>query len=340
MPGVVASMIISRTPVRVSFCGGGTDLPAYYRDSADGGRVTSFGLARHIHVTVNRRFDDSVRVSYSKTEIVDDFEQLEHELVREAMRLTGITSGVEITTIADIPSRGTGLGSSSTLTVGLLHALHTFAGRTVDAAQLAEEACRIEIEVLDQRIGKQDQYAAAYGGANHIVFHADESVEVSPLQMDAAALSELASRYFLVYTGMTRKATGILTRQSASTESRRAALDALAQQSIEVRSALESGDHATVGRLLDASWQIKRTLVDGITGEALDQLYDRVRAMGASGGKLLGAGGGGFFLFEGPPGLSAQVEGALDPVHRVLPLTVDTVGSSIIFDDGQRASGE
>ena len=143
-------MIISRTPVRVSFCGGGTDLPAYYEGSENGGLVTSMALAKHIHVTVNRRFDNSVRVGYSQTEIVDDFEDLEHELVREAMRMTGVTDSVEITTIADIPSRGTGLGSSSALTVGLLNALHTYAGRTPDAEQLAEEACRIEIDILGQ----------------------------------------------------------------------------------------------------------------------------------------------------------------------------------------------
>jgi len=233
---VGVSMIISRTPVRVSFCGGGTDLPAYYEGSENGGLVTSMGLARHIHVTVNARFDDSVRVGYSRTEIVDDFEELEHELVREAMRLTGVTAGIEITTIADIPSRGTGLGSSSTLTVGLLNALHNFAGRTPDAAQLAEEACRIEIDILGQPIGRQDQYAAAFGGANQIAFMPDDSVIITPLDFDAAALE---AHYFLVYTGMTRKATDILGRQSASSEKKRSDLDALRQQAIEVRAALD-----------------------------------------------------------------------------------------------------
>lgn len=322
-------MIISRTPVRVSFCGGGTDLPAYYEGSEAGGLVTSMALAKHIHVTVNKRFDNSVRVGYSRTEIVDDFEVLEHELVREAMRLTGVTSGVEITTIADIPSRGTGLGSSSTLTVGLLNALHHFAGRSPDAAQLAEEACRIEIDILGQPIGRQDQYAAAFGGANQIAFLSDDTVVVTPLAFDAAGLE---SNYFLVYTGMTRKASGILARQSASSDKKRSDLDALREQAVSVRNALEAGDHAAVGALLDASWQIKRTLVDGITGGALDDLYTDVMDRGATGGKLLGAGGGGFFLFQGDASLAAEI--ARD--HKVLPLELDAAGSTIIFDDGAR----
>ncbi len=322
-------MIISRTPVRVSFCGGGTDLPAYYEGSEKGGLVTSLALAKHIHVTVNKRFDNSVRVGYSQTEIVDDFEDLEHELVREAMRLTGVTHGIEITTIADIPSRCTVLGSSSALTVGLLNALHTYAGRTPDAAQLAEEACRIEIDILGQPIGRQDQYAAAFGGSNQISFLADDTVIVTPIDLDA---SMLESNYFLVYTGMTRQASGILAKQSASSEKKRAELDTLRQQAIDVRNALETGDHVAVGQLLDASWKIKRELVDGITGATLDELYTSIIGLGATGGKLLGAGGGGFFLFHGTSEIRTQVE----KIHKVIPLAMDSAGSTIIFDDGAR----
>ena len=322
-------MIISRTPVRVSFCGGGTDLPAYYMDSENGGLVTSMALAKHIHVTVNKRFDSSVRVSYSKTEIVNDFEELEHELVREAMRITGVTQSVEITTIADIPSRGTGLGSSSALTVGLLNALHTFAGRNPDAAQLADEACQIEMDILAQPIGRQDQYAAAFGGSNQIAFMPDDSVIVTPIEIDSG---DLASNYFLVYTGITRKASDILAKQSASSGKKRTDLDTLRQQAVEVRAALETGNHTDVGQLLDASWQIKRSLVDGITGDALDDLYSAVMELGTSGGKLLGAGGGGFFLFQGPP----EIQSKLQDSYKVIPLVMDTDGSTIIFDDGSR----
>ena len=322
-------MIISRTPVRVSFCGGGTDLPAYYKGSENGGLVTSMALAKHIHVTVNKRFDDSIRVGYSQTEIVDNFEDLEHELVREAMRLTGVTSGVEITTIADIPSRGTGLGSSSALTVGLLNALHTYAGHTPNAAQLAEEACQIEIDILAQPIGRQDQYAAAFGGANQIAFIPDDNVTVTPINLSALHLEE---NYFLVYTGITRKATDILAVQSAASDKKRDNLDTLRGQAVEVRVALESNKHDTVGILLDSSWQIKRSLVDGITVAELDDLYSSIIAMGATGGKLLGAGGGGFFLFQADASIRAKVA----EVHKVIPLTLDNVGSTIIFDDGAR----
>ena len=329
-------MIISRTPVRVSFCGGGTDLPAYYRGSENGGLVTSFALSKHIHVTVNKRFDDSIRVGYSRTEIVDDFEDLEHELVREAMRMSGVTSGIEITTIADIPSRGTGLGSSSSLTVGLLNALHTYAGRTMSAAELASQACQIEIEILGQPIGRQDQWAAALGGANSLAFMPDDEVVVNPLSMDESQLSELSEYYFLVYTGVTRKATDILARQSASSDDRRAELDTLREQAMMVRNALESGDHESVGHLLAASWEIKRNLVDGITAATLDTLYDSVIEMGATGGKLLGAGGGGFFLFHAPSGVRQKIEQSLDPIHRIIPLNIDKTGTTIIFDDGSR----
>lgn len=323
--------------MRVSLCGGGTDLPAYYQqEGSPGGLVTSMALAKHIHVTVNKRFDDSVRVGYSQTEIVDDFEEISHELVREAMRITGVTSGVEITTIADIPSRGTGLGSSSALTVGLLNALHTFAGNSVDAAQLAEEACRIEIEILGQPIGKQDQYAAAFGGCNQISFFGDESVVIESLDIGQEQLDSLADSFFLVYTGVTRKATDILARQSADSVARRAELDTLREQAIAVRSALESGDYEAVGALLAASWKIKSTLVAGITGEELDALYNQVISLGATGGKLLGAGGGGFFLFHAPAGVRERVEQELASVHRILPLEVDSEGSTIIFDDGSR----
>ena len=225
-------MIISRTPVRVSFCGGGTDLDWFANSEENGGRVTSLALNRYIHVTVNARFDDMVRVSYSKMELVDNFEEIEHELVREAMRMTGVTSGVEITTIADIPSRGTGLGSSSTVTVGLLNALHNFAGREVSARQLAEEACKIEIDILGQPIGRQDQYAAAFGGINSISFGAD-GVVVEPLNLEDAVLERLESEFTLVFTGMSRRASSVLSESPEDEADRLARLSAIRAQADE-----------------------------------------------------------------------------------------------------------
>ena len=327
-------MIISRTPVRVSFCGGGTDVDWFAESEPNGGRVTSFALSRHIHVTVNARFDDRVRVSYSKMEIVDDFEELEHELVREAMRLTGVTSGIEITTIADIPSRGTGLGSSSTVTVGLLNALHRFAGREVSAAQLADEACRIEIDVLGQPIGRQDQYAAAFGGINSISF-TGEGVDVDPLDLGDDVLERLKSEFTLVFTGMSRRASSVLSESPEDESDRLARLRTIRTQADEARAHLECGDLSGLGELLEVAWQAKRGITASVSNEELDALHDRLLNLGASGAKLLGAGGGGFFLVHGDTTLRERLTAELGAEHRIIPLSVDFFGSRIIHDGSE-----
>jgi len=327
-------MIISRTPVRVSFCGGGTDVDWFAESEPNGGRVTSFALSRHIHVTVNARFDDRVRVSYSKMEIVDDFEELEHELVREAMRLTGVTSGIEITTIADIPSRGTGLGSSSTVTVGLLNALHRFAGREVSAAQLADEACRIEIDVLGQPIGRQDQYAAAFGGINSISF-TGEGVDVDPLDLGDDVLERLESEFTLVFTGMSRRASSVLSESPEDESDKLARLRTIRTQADEARAHLECGDLSGLGELLEVAWQAKRGITASVSNEELDALHDRLLNLGANGAKLLGAGGGGFFLVHGDTTLRERLTAELGANHRIIPLSVDFFGSRIIHDGSE-----
>lgn len=320
--------------MRVSFCGGGTDVDWFAHSQENGGRVTSLALARHIHVTVNARFDDRVRVSYSKMEVVDDFEDLEHELVREAMRLTGVTSGVEITTIADIPSRGTGLGSSSTVTVGLLNALHRFAGREVSAAQLADEACRIEIDVLGQPIGRQDQYAAAFGGVNSISFSSG-GVIVEPLELGDEVVERLESEFTLVFTGMSRRASSVLSESPEDEADRLARLRAIREQADEARAHLECGDLAGLGALLEGAWQAKRGITASVSNEELDALHDRLLDLGASGAKLLGAGGGGFFLVHGGANLRARLKSELGQSHRIIPLAVDFDGSTIIHDGSE-----
>ena len=327
-------MIISRTPVRVSFCGGGTDVDWFAESEPNGGRVTSFALSRHIHVTVNARFDDRVRVSYSKMEIVDDFEELEHELVREAMRLTGVTSGIEITTIADIPSRGTGLGSSSTVTVGLLNALHRFAGREVSAAQLADEACRIEIDVLGQPIGRQDQYAAAFGGINSISF-TGEGVDVEPLDLSDDVLARLESEFTLVFTGMSRRASSVLSESPDDESDKLARLRTIRTQADEARAHLECGDLSGLGELIEVAWQAKRGITASVSNEELDALHDRLLNLGANGAKLLGAGGGGFFLVHGDTTLRERLTAELGAEHRIIPLSVDFFGSRIIHDGSE-----
>lgn len=329
-------MLISRTPVRASFCGGGTDLAAFYQNHPDGGAVTSLAMARYLYVTVNPRFDNSIRISYSSMEFVDDINEIQHELVREAMKSTGVTHGIEVTTIADIPSRGTGLGSSSAVTIGLLNALSSLAGNPMSSEELAKEACRIEIDVLGQPIGKQDQYAAAIGGANTIGFLPDGSVSIDPLILSDNTKQRIENEFSLVYTGLTRSANSVLSKQKELTADRMEELSILRLQAFQVRSALEGGRLEEVGRLLEESWQIKRNLVDGITGELLDTLHEQLIDAGATGAKLLGAGGGGFFLVHGDTEIKTRLEKSLSSKHKILPLLIDSQGSTIIHDDGKR----
>jgi galactokinase/mevalonate kinase-like predicted kinase len=209
-------MIITRTPLRVSFAGGGTDLKAYY--GRERGAVLSTAIDKYIYITVNRKFDDKVRVSYSVTEMVDRAADLKHELIREALNLTGISGGIEITSISDVPSQGTGLGSSSSYTVGLLNALYAYTGKLVSAERLADEACRIEIDLCGKPIGKQDQYIAAYGGMQHIQFNPDDSVFVDPLPCHRELREQLQSSLLMLYTGLTRSANDVLSEQRKNTE--------------------------------------------------------------------------------------------------------------------------
>jgi len=293
--------------------------------------VASLALNRHIHVTVNRRFDDRVRVSYSAMETVDDFEDLEHELVREAMRMTGVTSGVEITTIADIPSRGTGLGSSSAVTVGLLNALHRFAGKDASPEQLAEEACRIEIDILGQPIGRQDQYAAAFGGVNSISF-GPVGVKVNPVKISPYVVKRLSEEFTLVFTGTSRSASKVLSEAPNDPADKLDRLRVIRGQADTALGLLESGDLAGMGSLIGEAWNSKRGISSGISGEELDSLHNRIMALGATGAKLLGAGGGGFFLVHGGEDLRDRLV-ELGPEHRLIPLDVDEEGSVIIHEE-------
>ncbi|MCI4331706.1 MAG: GHMP kinase [Thermoplasmata archaeon] len=322
-------MIITRTPLRISFAGGGTDLPAYYRKYG-GGAVTSAAIDKFIHVLVNDKFDRSIRVAGSRTENVELLEELQHGLVREAMRLTGVTERIEVHTIADIPSEGTGLGSSSTLTVGLLNALYAHRGTLKDPAQLAEEACKIEIDVLSGTLGKQDQYIAAFGGVQYFEFREDDTVRSTPIPLSVGDLDALSSHISLFYTGITRKADGILKAQDARTGTNRAALDRMRELASETREALLRRDWALLGRLLDDGWQLKRTLSGSISNPQIDHAYDQARAAGAFGGKITGAGGGGFLLVLHPPERSAQIASALSPMTR-FPVRIHPEGTRILF---------
>ena len=324
-------MIISQTPLRMSFVGGGSDLPAFYK--AHGGAVISTAIDKYVYVTVNKKFDDWIRGSYSKTEEVESVAQLDHKIVRAALGKLGIRGGVEITSVADIPSRGTGLGSSSSFTVGLLHALSAYQGRQMSPGELAAESCSVEIDLCGERIGKQDQYAAAYGGLNMIRFNSDDSVILEPIICRTDLIQQLESSIIVFYTGMTRNASPILATQSQQIEDDRCSRDAIlrmVQLAHHLRDELHSHNLAAFGEILHENWMLKRSLISGISSSAIDECYDRARAAGASGGKLLGAGGGGFLMFFAPPDRHGAIERAL-PGLRKVEFHFEPRGSRIIL---------
>jgi len=327
-------MIISQTPYRVSFAGGGTDLPAFYQQ--DYGAVLSVAVDKHMYVTVSPRFEPSTRVAYTRTEIVNNLGDLQHELVREALKMTGLGRHIEITTVGDVPG-GTGMGSSSSLTVGVLLALYAYKGQIVSAKNVAEQACKIEIEVLSKPIGKQDQYAAAFGGMNYIRFNPDGSVDVEPVPAKPETMQELQKRMILLYTEQQRDADGILRRQSEGTRDRMSVLRAMRDLAHEMRLALGGGGGLDeFARLLHEGWKLKRSLGFGITTDAVDGWYEQARKLGAQGGKLLGAGGGGFFLLIAPSERHNLIRDALGN-PRELTFGIDRRGGRVIFiSDHQR----
>lgn len=324
-------MIISRTPLRVSFLGGGSDLPAYYRRK--GGAVLSTAIDKSVYVTVTRKFDDAVRVSYSRTEEVAHAREVNHPLVREALVHLGIEGGIEITSVADIPAKGTGLGSSSAFTVGLLNALHAYLGCHASAETLARESCHIEIDRCGEPIGKQDQYAAAFGGFNFIRFNPDDTVEVRKIVCSPELLNDLQSQLMFFYTGLTRSASTLLHEQSARVATPGGPsndTDRLVQLAENACAELCNGRADSLGAMLHEAWQTKRALNSGVTNALIDQAYDAAMAAGAKGGKILGAGGGGFMMFLAPPARHDAIRAALRPM-RETPFTFAAQGSNIIF---------
>jgi len=288
-------MIISQTPLRISFVGGGTDLKSFYQH--EDGMVLSSAIDKYVYVIVKERFDDKIYINYSIKEIVDEVSEIKHQLVREAMRKVGIERGVEITTLADVPSEGSGLGSSSSVTVGLLNALYHFSGRQVTLEQIAREACEIEIDICKKPIGKQDQYIAAYGGLNKIIFHSDETVSISRIPVYNTDLLILGSRLLLFYTNKTRNADVILRKQRQNTKNKMEALQKMKSFVPKVEQALKNNNFNKMGKLLHENWLLKKSLVDDISNSEINRMYNLAMEAGALGGKLCGAGGGGFSCF-------------------------------------------
>ncbi|MBV9382479.1 MAG: hypothetical protein JOY82_02680 [Streptosporangiaceae bacterium] len=322
-------MIITQTPLRIGLLGGGTDLPGYYRQH--GGRVLNCAIDKYVYVIVKQRFDEDIYVNYSKKEIVSRVGDLEHELVREAMRMTGVTSGVEITTLADIPSAGSGLGSSSAVTVGLLHALFAYQGRQVSAEELADRACAIEIDRCGKPIGKQDQYIAAFGGIRDIRFGPGEEVVAEEVELSAADRRALQRTVLLFYTGITRSADPILAEQNANIKARRPQLDLLRDLAVFAADRLRDGDAGAVGAAMRESWEAKRKLASGVSNDRIDGAVARALDAGASGAKLTGAGGGGFLLVICPMERQHAVRESLADM-RELPVKLDRLGSRIVLN--------
>jgi D-glycero-alpha-D-manno-heptose-7-phosphate kinase len=321
-------VIITQTPYRVSFAGGGTDLPAFYEREA--GAVLSVGVNHHMYVTVSPRFEKTTRVAYTRVEICETIDQIEHQLAREALRLTDLGPHLEITTVGDVPA-GTGMGSSSSLTVGLIQALFAYKGQVTSARYLAEQSCRIEIDVLQKPIGRQDQYAAAFGGVNYMKFNSDHSVEVEPVPCRAETLRELEERTILLYTEKQRDADKILKAQSEGTISRFEVLKKMRDLAAVMRDTLTgNGDLDEFARLLHEGWLLKRSLGFGISSSAIDEWYDAARRAGAQGGKLLGAGGGGFLLLMAPKEKHEAIREACGR-PREIRFEIDRRGSRVIF---------
>jgi D-glycero-alpha-D-manno-heptose-7-phosphate kinase len=324
-------MIISKTPLRMSFVGGGSDLPVFYRKF--GGAVVSTAINKFVYVTVNQKFDDRIRLSYSQTEDARSADKIKHPLVREALQMLGVRGGVEITSIADIPAKGTGLGSSSSFTVGLLNALHAFANRYASAEQLAEESCVIELERCGEPIGKQDQYAAAFGGFNLIEFNSDDSVSVEPIICKRETMQRLQENTIVFYTGITRSASALLKTQRdtvAADKAKQKALKKMVELARALKTELQKNNLDAFGEIIHENWELKRGLTSGVSSSVIDDWYARARKAGALGGKLLGAGSGGFLMFYAPKERHEEIGRALSDLRRT-DLRFEPQGSKIIF---------
>jgi D-glycero-alpha-D-manno-heptose-7-phosphate kinase len=325
-------LVITRTPLRVSFAGGGTDLSDFY--NCEHGAVFSTAIDKYIYVTVKRHgsvFNEAIRVNYSKSEQVNSIKEIENDIARECLQLLEIKPPIYVSTVADLPA-STGLGGSSSFAVGLLNALHAFRGERVSAGQLAEEACHIEIDVLKQPIGKQDQYAAAFGGLNFFCFKPGGAVTVEPQRVANGGLAELFANILMFWTGHQRDAGSVLSEQKANTAAQMESLLTMRNHAYELQ-ALTSNGHFEAekfGHILNQSWQLKRQLASTISTGQIDQWYQRAMSAGAEGGKLCGAGGGGFLLFIVKPEKQQSVRQALSTLTEV-PVMHEVHGSHLVL---------
>ena len=324
-------MIISKTPFRVSFCGGGSDLPDFYRHGY--GAVVTSAIDKFVYLAIHRFFEPRFVLKYSQTETAESIDAIKHPLIRECLRFAGTTEFVEITSFADIPSSGSGLGSSSAFSVGLINALLSMQGRMPSRETCAAGACEVEIERLGEPIGKQDQYAAAYGGLSYIRFNADGSVHVDPIVLDRATRDALDDRLLLFFTGVTRKASEILSEQRRNIVGDPKTFDNLSRirdQADELHASLARGNLDAIGTSMHEGWMRKKQMASGVSSPEFDSIYEAARGAGAMGGKLLGAGGGGFFLFYVEPPRRQAVLDALAKLRHI-EFRLERQGTRIIY---------
>lgn len=330
-------MILVRAPLRVSFMGGGTDIPKYYLEH--GGKVISTAINQHVYLAINRTpFINRISVRYSKTESVKTVQELEHNRVRETLKRLNINGNVEIGSFASIPMR-TGLGSSSSFTAALIKGLYELLGKEISAKDLAELACEIEIEKLGEPIGKQDQYATSFGGFNVIEFKIDGEVVVYPLNIDNEALYKLQQHTLMFFTGVTRDAKSVLDTQVNDIHRHISSYQRMVEMVDIFSNAIISSDVKLAGTLLDESWKLKKSLAQGITNSTIDKLYEAGMNAGAWGGKTLGAGGGGCVLFLAPPEQHEEIRNQLSIIASKIPLDefieipfeFETNGAVVVF---------
>jgi D-glycero-alpha-D-manno-heptose-7-phosphate kinase len=322
-------MIIVQSPLRISLFGGGTDFPDFF--CSEGGCVLTSAIDKYIFVTIKNRFDNKLRIGYTITEMVDQVSEIQHDLIRESLQKTGIAQGVEITTMGDIPSAGSGLGSSSAVTVGSLHAMYTYLSENMTTDRLAREACEIEVDILKKPIGYQDQYISAFGGFRLIEFKPGNEISVSRVKMDADLQRRLDENLMLFFTGATRQAGSILEEQQANINQRLPILRELKSMAYQARDELQKGNLDMIGQLLDLSWTLKKQLASKISNSSIDDVYETACKAGALGGKITGAGGGGFLLLYCPSERQAAVRQALHGM-RELPFHFEQDGAKVIFN--------
>lgn len=323
-------MIATRTPLRVSFFGGGTDFKDYYE--RDYGCVLSSAINQYVYIIVNKKFDGRIHLNYRITEVVDSVEGITHPTIKEGMKLAGVNEGIEISALADVPAHGTGLGSSSSFIVGVLNALHAYRGDAADAETLAQEAAKIEIDILKEPIGKQDQYIAAYGDLRFIRFNKDGSVTTTPVKASQETVDELYGRLLFFYTGVTRKASDVLAEQKQNIPDKIGTLDSMRKIAEKMFDELNHNRFGQFGELLHESWQLKQSLASNVSNSMIRQHYKKAIDAGATGGKLLGAGGGGFLLFYCEKEKQDAVRKALSDLKEC-SFRMEKEGSRIVYRD-------